>query len=213
LFEVGSTFWVDAGGKVDERRRVGLVGSSDYREVRGAVEVMLESLDAAKATVVAPDERAGFATGACGRVEWGGRAVGYVGKVERAVAEKLGLRETPFAAELELEPLIAGARWLPQVKELAKFPAVKRDLSLVVAEKVRYEEIAAVVRELRLPNLEDVEYVTTYRGKQLGEGNKSVTVELVFRGEAGTLTGEEVEGSVRRVVGAAKERVGADLRV
>jgi phenylalanyl-tRNA synthetase beta subunit len=55
--------------------------------------------------------------------------------------------------------------------------------------------------------------VTTYRGKQIGEGNKSVTVELVFRSEAGTLTGEEVEGSVQRVVGAAKERVGATLRV
>jgi phenylalanyl-tRNA synthetase beta chain len=213
LFEIGSTFWVDAAGKVDERRRVALVGSSDYREVRGAAETVLESLDAAKPITVVPDERPGFAKAACGRVEWGGRSIGYVGNVDRAIVDKLGLRETPVAAELELEPLIAGARWLPQVKDLAKFPAVKRDLSLVVAERVRYEEIAAVVRDLKLPNLEGVEYVTTYRGKQLGDGNKSVTLELVFRGESGTLTGEEVEGSVQRVVGAAKERVGATLRV
>jgi phenylalanyl-tRNA synthetase beta chain len=212
LFEVGSTFWVDQKGNVDERRRVAVVGSADYREVRGAVEAVLESLDAGRGVSVVPDQRAGFASAACGRVEWGGRAIGYVGKVDRAVAEKLGLREVPVAAELELEPLIAGAQWLPQVRELGKFPAVKRDLSLVVAEKVRYEEIASIVRDLKLANLEGVEYVTTYRGKQIGEGNKSVTVELVFRSETGTLTGEEVEGSVQRVVGAAKERVGATLR-
>jgi phenylalanyl-tRNA synthetase beta chain len=159
-----------------------------------------------------PDQRAGFSAAACGRVEWGGQAIGFIGRIDRAVAEKLGLKEAPAAAELELEPLIEGAQWLPQVKDLAKFPAVKRDLSLVVAERVRYEEIASVVRELKLANLEGVEYVTTYRGKQLGEGNKSVTVELVFRSESGTLTSEEVEGSVQRVVGAAKERVGAQLR-
>jgi phenylalanyl-tRNA synthetase beta chain len=129
------------------------------------------------------------------------------------VAQKLDLREVPAAAELELEPLIAGALWLPQVKELAKFPAVKRDLSLVVGERVRYEEIEAIVRELKLPSLEGVAYVTTYRGKQIGEGSKSVTIELIFRSETGTLTSEAVEGSVQRVVGAAKERVGAALRV
>lgn len=213
LFEVGSTFWVDQKGNVDERRRVAVIGSADYREVRGAVEAVLESLDAARPVGVVPDQRAGYSAAACGRVEWGGRAIGYIGKVDRAVVEKLGLREAPVAAELELEPLIAGAQWLPQVRELGKFPAVKRDLSLVVSERVRYAEIAAIVRELKLAHLEGVEYVTTYRGKQIGEGNKSVTVELVFRSEAGTLTGEEVEGSVQRVVGAAKERVGATLRV
>ncbi|MDB5319333.1 MAG: pheT [Phycisphaerales bacterium] len=213
LFEIGSTFWVNAAGKVDERRRVAVVGSPDYREVRGAVEAMLESLDAAKGVRIVPDERAGYTKGGCGRVEWGGRAIGYIGKVDAAIAQKLDLREAPAAAELELEPLIAGAQWLPQVRELAKFPSVKRDLSLVVAERVRYEEIESIVRELKLPSLEGVQYVTTYRGKQIGPGSKSVTIELVFRSDTGTLTSEAVEGSVQRVVGAAKERVGAVLRV
>jgi phenylalanyl-tRNA synthetase beta chain len=213
LFEIGSTFWVDSTGKVDERRRVALVGSPDFREVRGAVEALLESLDAARNVKVAPDERAGLAKAACGRIEWGGRAIGYIGKVDAAVLQKLDLREAPAAAELELEPLIAGAQWLPQVRDLPKFPSVKRDLSLVVAERVRYEEIEAIVRKLKLQSLEGVQYVTTYRGKQIGPGSKSVTIELLFRSDSGTLTSEAVEGSVQRVVGAAKETVGATLRV
>jgi phenylalanyl-tRNA synthetase beta chain len=206
LFEIGSTFWVGEGGKVDERRRVALVGGTEYREVRGAVEAILEGLDAGRRVKVVPDRRAGWSAAACGRIEWGGEAVGWIGKIDSGVAEKVGLREVPVAAELELSPLIAGAQWQPQVRELAKFPAVKRDLSLVVAERVRYEEIESALRELKLPNLEGLEYVTTYRGKQVGEGQKSVTVQLVFRSEAGTLTGEEVEGSVQRVVGVAKGR-------
>src|SRR5258706_4939336 len=92
LFEIGSTFWVDATGKVDERRRVAVVGSSDFREVRGAIEAMLESLDAAKPVRVVPDERAGFAKASCGRVEWGGRAIGYIGKVDAGITPKLDLR-------------------------------------------------------------------------------------------------------------------------
>jgi phenylalanyl-tRNA synthetase beta chain len=212
LFEIGSTFWVNGDGKVDERRRVALVGSPDYREVRGAVEALLESLDAARTVTVVPDERAGFARVACGRVEWGGRPIGYIGKIDTGVTRKLDLREVPAAAELELDPLIAGAQWLPQVRELPKFPPVKRDLSLVVAERVRYAQIEQIVRELKLPSLEGVQYVTTYRGNQIGEGSKSVTIELMFRSETGTLTSEAVEASVQQVVTATKEKVDATLR-
>ena len=218
LFEIGSVFWIGERGmgedpSVYETRHVALVGSNDYREVRGAVEALLESLDGAKPVRITPDHAPGFAQGACGLIVWGTWPVGHVGRIDRRIVEKLGLREAPVAAELYLEPLLNGASRVPRVTELAKFPAVKRDLSLVVAEKVSYAKIESIVRDLKLPNLEEIEYVTTYRGKQIGEGNKSVTIELVFRSESGTLTSEEVEGSVERVVGAAKEKVGATLRV
>jgi phenylalanyl-tRNA synthetase beta chain len=92
------------------------------------------------------------------------------------------------------------------VKELPRFPTVKRDLSLVVPERVRYDEIESTATQQRLPHLEAVEYVTTFRGKQVGQGNKSVTVQLVFRSDTATLTGEEVESSVQKLIGAAKHR-------
>jgi phenylalanyl-tRNA synthetase beta chain len=204
LFEIGSTYWVGENGQVDERRRVALVGGPDYRQVRGAVEAMLEILDADRPVRIVPDQRPGFSSAATGRVEWRGKSIGWIGMVDRAVADKLGLREAPVAAELELSPLIEGAQWLPQVRDPPKFPAVRRDLSLVVAERVRYDEIESAVRDLKLPHLQGVEYVTTFRGKPVGEGSKSVTVQLVFRSDTGTLTSEEVEVSVQKVVGAAK---------
>ena len=95
LFEIGSIFWIDAAGKMQERRTLGLVGSEDVREVRGAVEAMLARLDSTKPLAVIPDERAGFDSGACGRIEWGGRTIGHIGKVAQSICDRLALRRRP----------------------------------------------------------------------------------------------------------------------
>ncbi|HZK82267.1 MAG TPA: hypothetical protein VFC46_14395, partial [Humisphaera sp.] len=206
LFEIGSTFWNAAAGQPIEHRCVALVGANAVSDVRGVVETMLARLNSTKAIKVIPDERQGFARGACGRIEWGGEPVGFLGKIDRAVTEKLSLREIPAGAELELEPLLAGMLRTPQLTPLPKFPAIRRDLSLVVPEPVRYEKIETLIRGQKAPNMQDLQYVTTYRGKPLEKGQKSVTVTLVFRSLTETLTGEGVEASMQRVVDAAKQQ-------
>jgi phenylalanyl-tRNA synthetase beta chain len=212
LFESGSTFTFDAGGKIGEVRRLTLVGDEDLRGVRGAVESILSKLDATRSIAVIPDARAGFAAGACGRIEWGGQPIGFLGRIDRSVATKLSLRTIPAAAELELAPLITHAQHVPQLRELPRFPAVRRDLSLVVADSVPYQALASLIANLKLADLEDLEYVTTYRGKPLEMGTKSLTTTLVFRSSSSTLTSEQVETAVQSVVETAKQNLGASLR-
>jgi phenylalanyl-tRNA synthetase beta chain len=211
LFEIGSTFWLD-GGNVVERRRLALVGADDVRDVRGVVETILERLDPDRPVRVVPDARPGFGKGASGRIEWGGEVVGHLGKTDRKVADKLSLRGLPAGAELDLAPLLAGAKHVKQLHPLPKFPAVRRDLTLDVAESVPFQKIESLVREVKPELLENLEYVTTYRGKPLAKGQKSVTVTLVFRSPSETLTGEAVEASVQRVIEAAKRDLNATLR-
>lgn len=213
LYEIGSVFWRTKTGAIEEHRKVALVGSADLREVRGAVEATLTALDSTKSIAVSPDTRAGFDPAACGKIYWDGRPVGYIGKVARAVVDKLSLRETPAAAELELRVLTGGAQHVPQLKALPKFPAIRRDLSLVVSEATSYDAIDKLVRKVNPESLEEIEYVTTYRGKPLEKGTKSVTVTLVFRSPTATLTSEQVDGSVNSVVDAAKNELKAALRV
>jgi len=212
LFELGSTFWLDAAGKVVERRRLALVGGTDYRATRGTVEALLARLDADRPITVAPTARPGFAAGGCGEVRWGGVSVGFVGRVDRAVAGQLDLRDVPMAAELDLAVLLDGARHVPQLRPLPRFPSIRRDLSLVLPEATRYEQVDATIHGVAPADLEAVEYVTTYRGKPLEAGTKSVTVALVFRSPTTTLTGEAVESAVAGVVDAAKAQLGATLR-
>lgn len=212
LFEIGSTFWLAAGGRVEERRRVAMVGSADLREVRGTVELLLSRLDPNRDVRVVPEPRPGFSPGASGRIEWGGQPVGYIGKIDRPVIVKLGLREAIAAAELELLPLVEGARRVAQQTPLPKFPPIRRDLSLVVPESMRYAQIESLIRELKPELMEDLEYVTTYRGKPLEKGQKSVTVALVFRSPTRTLLSEQADAAVQGIVEAAKSRLGATLR-
>lgn len=213
LFEIGSTFWRNnVSNGADERRRLGLVGSRDLREVRGVVEAMLNRLDANRAVRVVPESRDGFARGAGGRIEWGQESIGYLGVIDRSVAEKLSLRHAPAAAELEISALLHGAQHVPQLRPLPRFPAVRRDLSLDINESTRYEQLESLVHELKLDQLEDIEYVTTYRGKPLEKGKKSVTITLVFRSASGTLTSEAVEAQVQQVVSSAQTRLSAALR-
>ena len=212
LFEIGSTFWIAPGGALEERRRVALVGSPELREARGVVELLLNRLDPGRDVRIVPDSRPGFARAGAGRIEWGGQIIGYLGKIDRTIAGKLGLREVPAAAELDLLPLIEGAQRVPQQRPLPQFPAVRRDLSLVVPESMRYEKIESLIHEMKIEHLEDLEYVTTYRGKPLEKGQKSVTVTLVFRSPSGTLTGEQVDASVQRIIDAAQSQLGATLR-
>jgi phenylalanyl-tRNA synthetase beta chain len=211
LFEIGSVFPAGDGSKMHEHRAVAWVGG-DIRHVRGIAEAMLARLDADRPVTVVPDSHPGFAKGAAGRIVWGDQTVGFLGQIDRAVAEKLSLRDVPAAAEIELSPLLIGSRQVPQLHPLPRFPAVRRDISLIVPENLRFEKIESLVKQLNLEFMESIEFVTAYRGKPLDAGSKSVTITLVFRSPSITLTSEQVEASVQKAIEAAKQQLGATLR-
>jgi phenylalanyl-tRNA synthetase beta chain len=211
LYEIGGSFWSDSVGAVVERRHIGLTGG-DVRHLRGTIEELLSRLNASRKVKISPDQRPGYAPGACGRIEWEGKVIGHLGQLDPAIENKLGLRQTPAIAELDCDALIAGAQHVPQLRALPKYPAIRRDLSLVVDEQMRYEQVEQLVHGVRPELLEELEYVTTYKGKPLEKGTKSITITLVFRSSQGTLTGEQVEQSVQKVIDAARDKLKATLR-
>jgi phenylalanyl-tRNA synthetase beta chain len=211
LFEIGSVFAPGTDRRMNEHGAVAWVGG-DLRQVRGMAEALLLRLDAQRELKVLPDSRPGFAPGAAGRIVWDGQTIGFLGQIDQRVADKLSLRDVPAAAELDLSPLLAGSRHVPQLRPLARFPAVCRDVSLIVPEALRFEKIESLIHGLALEFLESIDFVTTYRGAPLDAGFKSVTITLVFRSPAATLTSEQVETSVQKAIDAAKRELGATLR-
>jgi phenylalanyl-tRNA synthetase beta chain len=95
---------------------------------------------------------------------------------------------------------------------LPKYPAVERDLSLVVAKGVRYEELNSLIRNEGVEHLEDVSYLSTFSGSSIPAGLKSVTFRLVFRAVDRTLTSAEVEHSLGELILRAGAKLGASLR-
>ncbi|GAF88044.1 unnamed protein product, partial [marine sediment metagenome] len=93
-----------------------------------------------------------------------------------------------------------------------RFPAVTRDLSLIVDEKVKWSHLADAIAAVEQPMRVAVEYVTTFRGGPIPAGKKSVTVTLVYRSAEGTLRSEEVDTQVAVVVAALAKEFSAELR-
>lgn len=185
------------------------------RLMRGAVEAVVRAVAGPRADLViepaAPHSRA-LETGAYARVSLGKRPLGYYGLVAADVAKAAGLEHPLVGGELDLDVLLAAYPPKASVTELARFPSIERDLSLLVGEDVTWDRVRSVVLGARVDRLESVGFVASYRGKQTGAGRKSVTLRLRFRDPARTLRHEEVDPQVEAVVGVAREQLGAELR-
>jgi len=101
---------------------------------------------------------------------------------------------------------------VPTVQPVPRFPAIVRDLSLIVDESVTWAQITAVVQSRAPEELEKIDFAGLYRGKPIPDGKKSVTVSLRFRDEEGTLRHETVDGFQNEILGALIQTLGAELR-
>ncbi len=129
------------------------------------------------------------------------------------IKEKFDFKEiSPCAAEIDFEFLMQLDKGRLKVKPIPRFPAIQRDLSIIVDEQVRWSQVMNAVREKASSELEQVNFVDIYRGKGIPSGKKSVTLSLQFRDEDGTLTHETVDSFQKEIVQNLSTCVQAVLR-
>jgi len=214
LYELAAVFEPagDARSLPNEYVCLGMVAQSDLRGLRGALEAVVARVAPTSSLEIVPAAAAGLAEGASGQVRIDGRAVGQIGLISPQAQDYYGLEKPVAAAAIRFDALLAGAGAKRSFRPLPRFPAVRRDLSIVVDEGLTWRELEAVIRAEEVPELQAVEYVTTYRGRQIPRGKKSVTVSLTYRGADRTLRHDEVGALVERLVARLGERLGAKLR-
>jgi phenylalanyl-tRNA synthetase beta chain len=180
LFEIGRVFAAD--GRESVRLALAVTGRRepdswessrrdaklDFYDLKGALEELAGSLRAA---------------GAAGAV---------ITQIAPALAKKLDLRDAVYVAELELDPLLAATDNQITFRELPKFPAVVRDVALVVEENVSHDDVLAAIRKNRNKFLEQVRLFDIFRGGSIPTDKKSMAYSLTFRAEDRTLTDGEV---------------------
>jgi phenylalanyl-tRNA synthetase beta chain len=133
-----------------------------------------------------------------------------VGAVHPQQAEAWELRDETVVAELDLDPLLQ-ARPASRFRALPRFPMVARDLSIACAASVSAGDLESRIRAAAGELLRDVWVVDRYEGPPLKPGTVSVTVTLQYQHPSRTLTGDEVEASVRRVRDALRG-AGCEIR-
>ncbi|MFK7960069.1 MAG: phenylalanine--tRNA ligase subunit beta [Phycisphaerales bacterium] len=130
----------------------------------------------------------------------GDERLGVIGALSPAAAAATGLEGTWMAAELGLPKLYAGYPPERTAESLPSFPAIERDLTLLVPDAVRWNDLEAAVRRPAADDLDAVEFVGTYRGKGVPDGSRSLTLRLRFRRDDRTLTHDEVDPRVEAIV-------------
>jgi len=214
LFEVAKRFLPVEGQELPrEETMLALAGPDDFHAVRGALEAVFEALRLGPRVGFAPSDRyRDLDPGAAAEVLLDGRPIGMLGRASPDAAREFDLDDPPTVAEVSYERLVAEADLTPTFRPLPQVPAIWRDLALVVDETVPWDRIARAVAGARVAELESVEPLDVYRGKQVPPGKKSVAVRLVLRASAGTLTHEQADARVARILASLAEGIGAVLR-
>ncbi|NLG25342.1 MAG: phenylalanine--tRNA ligase subunit beta [Clostridiales bacterium] len=214
LFEVGAQFLPAGEGNLPEETQTlcaGMFGEgADFYALRDSLIGLLAAFGI-RAEVAAGGDGS-FHPGRKALLRAGGVELGQVGEVHPDTAGNFEIDRRVYAAWLNLALVRSAARPIIGSAPLPRFPAVSRDMALVVDEAVEVGPLMAALAASGGAALEDVRLFDVYRGAQLGEGKKSAAFALTFRAPDRTLTDAEVDVAMAAMRSACADRFGAKIR-
>jgi len=226
IFEVGDVFWSKDGEGVnpEELSKIGLAITGareprnwkskpvpfDFWDLKGLVEAFLRNLhledrEFLPTTIGIVDDRAL-------EIAIKGKVVGFLGAVGKEVREEFDLRDDVLVAELDVEALFDQFQLERRYQSLPKFPSVRRDVALVVDRELPAQRVEQCLRRWGTELLGSVELFDVYTGEPMPPSKKSLAFSLTFLSLERTLTEEEVDGVMQRILDGARQEVGAQLR-
>ncbi|NLE28355.1 MAG: phenylalanine--tRNA ligase subunit beta [Phycisphaerae bacterium] len=214
LYEIAHVFAPGKPGQLPrETRQLAILSSSaDIRAIRGALELMLKLMNSPQKLRLVPQEMPWFLPDQSAAVMLGDRKIGIVGTITPNIQKIYDLKKTAAVAQIDYEALVSLPMEPVSITPLPRFPAIERDLSIILAEEVRWEQIENTILSLKIPDLETVEFGELFRGKQIPKGQKSLFFRLRYRNADRSLTHEEVDANQKRVIETLEKTFHAQLR-
>lgn len=226
VFELGRTFHPDRAG-VTERRRLAVlmmgimhegtwnlppeVVQVTYYHLKGALEALLGELHVERVSVSAAASP-WLHPGRAARLTLDGETLGTLGQLHPEVSARYDLPAEVFVADIDLDALLRRAVLRPRFTPLPRYPAVRRDIALVLPISVLSSRVEEVIRTAGGPLLESVEVFDVYSGPPIPEGHRNLAYALSFRSPERTLAAGEVEAVVGAIKRALEERLRAKIR-
>jgi len=227
IFELRSAFqWKKTGELPDEPRRLtGLLSGRrdpsgwarpadtvDFHDAKGAVEALVAAL-ARKSVTFAASSEPFLVAGAQAAITFFSKPLGVVGEVHPDVLAAFGTHGArAFVFDLDFDLLARESGGVPTFAELPRFPAVDRDVALVVDEATEVGAMLSFARSSAKKGLESVDVFDVFRGGKLGAGKKSVALGMVWRSLEKTLTDDDVNAMHEKLVQSLEERFKATRR-
>ena len=198
----------------DERMQftLGMYGDGDFFSMKGIVEEFLDKIGMHLKETYDPNAGKPFLhPGRQANIIYDGTVIGYLGEVHPTVAATYGIGERAYVAVLDMPSIVPMATFDRKYEGIAKFPAVTRDISMVVPKNVLVGQIEEVIAVRGGQILENYELFDIYEGSQIKGGYKSVAYSLTFRAKDRTLTDTEISASMKKILNGL-EALDAELR-
>ena len=198
----------------DERMQLtlGMYGEGDFFTMKGVVEEFFDSVGMKKKTVYDPESGKPFLhPGRQANIKYDGETVGYLGEVHPIVCNNYDIGTRVYVAVLDMPYIVAKATFDRKYEGIAKYPAVSRDISMVVPKQILAGQIENMIEQRGGKLLESYRLFDIYEGEQIKEGYKSVAYSISFRAKDRTLEESDVSGAMKKILNGL-ESMGIELR-
>jgi|HigsolmetaAR202D_1030399.scaffolds.fasta_scaffold04440_3 phenylalanyl-tRNA synthetase beta chain len=182
----------------------------DFFDVKADVEALLTLAGERSKVRFVAESHPALHPGQCARIWRDDRPAGWIGALHPAHAARMDLTYPVFVFEIETETAFAAE--LPEFREISKYPAIRRDIAVIVDEALAADPLIATVREGGGELLKVVSVLSVYRGPQIQKGMKSIALGLQLQDTSRTLTDQEADAVVARVVERLAKQHGAAIR-
>ena len=191
---------------------LGMYGDGDFFTMKGVVEEFFDSIGMRKKAVYDPDAgRTYLHPGRQADIIYEGIRVGYLGEVHPEVCDNYDMKTKAYVAVLDMPAILPLATFDRKYEGIAKYPAVLRDISMVVPKEIRVGQIESVIAQRGGKILEDYQLFDIYEGDQIKEGYKSVAYSITFRAKDRTLEEADVTAAMKKILNGL-ESMGIELR-
>jgi len=191
---------------------LGMYGEGDFFHMKGALEEFFEKVGMTdKATYDADAGKPFLHPGRQANIFYAGRLVGYLGEVHPAVADNYGIGERAYVAVIDMPEIENFATFERKYTGIAKYPAVNRDISMVMPKNIFAGTIEEIIEKNGGANLESYRLFDIYEGEQIKEGYKSMAYSIVFRAKDKTLEEQEITAAMDKII-VALEKLNIELR-
>ncbi|GCA68012.1 phenylalanine--tRNA ligase beta subunit [Mediterraneibacter butyricigenes] len=198
----------------DERMQftLGMYGNGDFFYMKGVVEEFFEKIGMHGRESYDPNAGKPFLhPGRQANIIYAGKVVGFLGEVHPEVADTYGIGERAYVAVIDMPEIMEFASFDRKYEGIAKYPAVTRDISMVVPKSILVGQIEEVIADKGGAHLESYQLFDLYEGAQIKPGYKSVAYSIVFRAKDRTLEDADVSAAMDKIL-KGLEALGIELR-
>ncbi len=206
--------WALGAAAVGKREKTWAYGEIEYDfyYLKGVIEKILSGLGISDYTFKAASELPWFHPGRQAVIMLHNKEIGWLGEVHPLVLENYGIDQKTITFSLDFDAITEAVSETIKYRQLAKYPAITRDLAVIVPEYAQAADVAAVISGVGKEMLKELRLFDLYRGKQIETGFKSLAFSLTWQTEAKTLTDDEINTLHEEIMAALNKGFGADFR-